>query len=263
MVDMKDLIESSMVSKQNVPVTVFADAEVGLCCVNWLINNYKLDLVSIVTTGENEIYRLAQDSGISSHVFQDDSTYLNYRDSANVSGDLGLLLWWPKIISPRIINSSKFGFINTHPSLLPHNRGKHYNFWALVEECPFGVSLHFVDSGIDCGDLIAQKTIKYTWEDTAETLYLRAIAGMKELFIDTYPFIREKRFSAIPQDLSKGSLHYASELEAASVIDLDQPTTARQLLNLLRARTFRGYPSCSFFDHGVKYEVRIEITKKL
>ena len=184
-------------------------------------------------------------------------------DDTKICSEIGFLLWWPKIISQRLISSLRFGFINTHPSLLPHNRGKHYNFWALVEQSPFGVSLHFVESGIDSGDLVAQKSISYTWEDTAETLYQLAVAGMKELFFESYPLIRKGEISAWSQDLSLGSFHYASELEVASLIDLDQPTTARQLLNQLRARTFKGHPACSFCEDGVQYEVRIEITKKL
>lgn len=243
-------------------ITVFADAEVGLHCTDWLIRNYKLDLANVVTISQNEIYRLAEKNGVDAHVFKDDASYLRLCDNKEAGYDLGLLLWWPKIISPSVIRSTKHGFVNTHPSLLPYNRGKHYNFWALVEQCPFGVSLHLVEKGIDCGDLVAQKSIAYTWEDTGETLYRKAIAGMKELFIDTYPRLREQAFATKAQDLSKGSFHVSSELEAASRIALDEPVTARRLLNLLRARTFEGRPACVFCDNGVEYEVRITITKK-
>jgi methionyl-tRNA formyltransferase len=243
-------------------VAVFADAEVGLHCTQWLIENHKSDLANVVTTSQNEIYRLAESNGVNAHVFKDDASYLQLCDNKEAGHDLGLLLWWPKIISPSIICSTKLGFVNTHPSLLPFNRGKHYNFWALVEQCPFGVSLHLVEKGIDCGDLVAQKNIDYTWEDTGESLYRKAIAGMKELFMDTYPRLREQKFVAKAQDLSKGSFHASSELEAASKIALDETVTARQLLNLLRARTFEGHPACSFCDDGVEYEVRIKITKK-
>ncbi|MCP9830094.1 hypothetical protein KBZ14_04335 [Synechococcus sp. HJ21-Hayes] len=243
-------------------LAVFADAEVGLHCTHWLIKNYKADLGAVVTTGQNEIYRIALRNGLNAHAYTDDASYFQFCDNSKTGCDLGLLLWWPRIISPRIIGSTRLGFVNTHPSLLPFNRGKHYNFWALVEQCPFGVSLHLVEEGIDCGDLIAQRGIDYTWEDTGETLYRKAIAGMKELFIDTYPLIREQKLATKPQVLSKGSIHFSSELEAASRIALDEPTTARQLLNLLRARTFEGHPACSFCDNGVEYEARIEITKK-
>ena len=119
-----------------------------------------------------------------------------------------------------------------------------------------------VEKGIDCGELIAQKSIDYTWEDTGESLYHKAIAGMKELFMDTYRRLRQQKFTTKAQDLSKGSFHFSSELEAASRIALDELVTARQLLNLLRARTFEGHPACSFCDDGVEHEVMIKIIKK-
>ncbi|WP_051411121.1 formyltransferase family protein [Synechococcus sp. CC9616] len=243
-------------------IVVFADAEVGFCCTQWLIDNYKSDLTMVVTTSQNQIFDLAKNNGVSSHVFQDDISYLRSFNVEETLCDIGLLLWWPSIISPSIINSARHGFVNTHPSFLPFNRGKNYNFWALVEECTFGVSIHTVEEGIDCGDIISQKKINYTWEDTGETLYFKAIAGMKELVFDTYPLLRQLRFPRKKQDLSKGSFHFSSELEPASIIALDQPTTPRQLFNVLRARTFQGYPACRFLDNGVEYEVRIDITER-
>ena len=243
-------------------VVVFADSEVGLFCVKWLISTYKADIGAVVTTCHNDIFCLAEDSGIKAHVFQDDKSYLEYIAREGLHADLGLLLWWPKIIRSSVIGSTRIGFINTHPSLLPHNRGKHYNFWALVEQCPFGVSLHIVEEGIDSGDIVAQKEIAYTWEDTGETLYHKAIAGTKQLIVETYPDLRTLVFSSTPQELSKGSIHFSSELEAASRISLDEATTPRRLMNLLRARTFEGHPACSFCDDDVEYEVRITIARK-
>ena len=47
------------------------------------------------------------------------------------------------------------------------------------------------------------------------------------------------------------------------MIDLDREYRARDLLNLLRARTFPGYPACSFVADGTEYEVRVSITRKM
>ena len=243
-------------------LVVFADSEVGFYCCNWLIENYKSDLLHIVTTGINDIYYLAERNGIKAHVYKDDDSYLRFCNEKGLNCILGLLLWWPKIVKPAIINTSRLGFINTHPSLLPFNRGKHYNFWAIVEECPFGVSLHMVEKGIDSGDIVAQSVIEYSWVDTGETLYRKALQATKNLFKETYPQLRTLNFPTIPQDLSKGSLHYSSELENASRLSLDHQITVRDILNLLRARTFEGRPACSFCDDGVEYEVTIQITEK-
>ncbi|MCC6952955.1 MAG: formyl transferase, partial [Deltaproteobacteria bacterium] len=153
------------------------------------------------------------------------------------------------------------GFVNTHPSYLPYNRGKHYNFWALVEQCPFGVTLHFIDGGVDTGDIIAQQEIPYSWEDTGESLYRRAQIAMFELFRETYPHLRSGGITRHKQDLSVGTAHKANELENASRIELDRSYPARDLLNRLRARTFSGHPACWFEVGDEKFEVRIDIRK--
>ena len=55
------------------------------------------------------------------------------------------------------------------------------------------------------------------------------------------------------------SFHFASELLEKQNINLDQPTTARDLLNLLRAKTCDGHMPCYFEDNGVRYYVNIKI----
>lgn len=178
---------------------------------------------------------------------------------ANV--DVALLAWWPRIVSAEILAIPRIGFLNCHPSLLPHNRGKHYNFWALVEEAPFGVSIHWVSERVDAGDVAFQAPIATTWEDTGETLFRKARAAMVELFRASYDRIRAGDIPRIPQDLARGSFHKAAEIDAASRIDLDAAVRSRDLLNLLRARTFEGYPAAWFVDGGERYEVRVDIRK--
>jgi len=175
--------------------------------------------------------------------------------------DLALLAWWPHIVPRDLVVLPRLGFLNCHPSLLPHNRGKHYNFWAIVEEAPFGVSIHWVGERVDGGDVAFQASIATSWEDTGETLFHKARAAMVELFRASYDRIRRGDIPRLPQDLAQGSFHKASELDAASRIDLDANVRARDLLNLLRARTFAGYPAAWFTDGGERYEVRVEIRK--
>lgn len=85
---------------------------------------------------------------------------------------------------------------------------------------------------------------------------------MITLFRDTYPATRELNFQPKSQDLTQGSFHMAAELDTASEVDLEHSYVARDLLNLLRARTFAGHPSCWFRDGEEEFEVRIEIKRK-
>lgn len=180
----------------------------------------------------------------------------------NLQADLGILAWWPYIIKDPILNITRLGILNFHPSYLPYNRGKNYNFWTIVEDTPFGVTLHFISNGVDNGDVAFQSRIEKTWEDTGKTLYEKAQIGIVRLFIENFAIIKSGDIPRIPQDMSKGSYHKASELDFASYIDLEKSYKARDFLNLLRARTFLPYPAAWFKDNNQEYDVRIEIIKR-
>jgi len=241
---------------------LMADGAVGEEIFRWLLDSFLEDLVAVVVTAENTILHDAKKRSVPVCVYESSAQVCHWLSSNSITADYGLLAWWPKIIRMPLLLSAQNGFVNTHPSLLPYNRGKHYNFWALVDESPFGVSLHLVNDGVDTGPIIAQRSIPYSWEDTGETLYRRAMVEMVALFTEVYPQLRRGSVSAVPQDLNMGSYHHSSEIETASKINLEQNYRARDLLNILRARTFPGYPACSFYEHGQEYEVRIEIRKK-
>lgn len=239
-------------------LVLFADGGVGLNIVQYLADNYSQDIALVVTIQKNEIYSELKKKNIPVTVFE---SVENVMSKLSVGVDLGILAWWPKILKSPLLEFPRLGFINTHPSLLPYNRGKHYNFWALVEQVPFGVTLHRVDAGVDTGDIVSQQEIAYDWCDTGESLYFKAQKAMLDLFCETYPVLRKGDFSSRPQNKEVSSFHLSSEIEKASNIDLDAMYRGRDLLNLLRARTFEGYPGCSFEENGKRYEISIVIRK--
>lgn len=241
-------------------IVLFADKFVGLEIAKYIVNNYKNDLCCLVVVGENELYNFAKSENVDCILYEE---YLSFADVVKDKFDLGVLAWWPYLINQQVISSTRLGFINTHPSLLPYNRGRHYNFWAIVEDVPFGVTIHKVDEGVDTGDIVAQEQIEYDWTDNGKSLYEKAQISMVSLFKNIYPRLRMNlnEIISFPQDLSKGSFHYSSELIPASHIKLDELYTARSILNMLRAKTFDGYSGCWFQDDGVRYEVTISIKR--
>jgi methionyl-tRNA formyltransferase len=119
-------------------ILLMCDGDVGEEIAVWLIKKYKNDIGVIVSIGENRIYEFAKSKEIPTIIFESETKLLILLEQLNLSFDLGILAWWPKIVKQPLLNLPEKGFINTHPSMLPHNRGKHYNFWALIEEAPFG-----------------------------------------------------------------------------------------------------------------------------
>lgn len=242
---------------------LLADGSVGTQVLRYLVREYPQDIAAVVTVSGSGLQDIANAAGLRTLVYQTGSDLgRQLKDAAPADGfDLGFMAWWPHIISEDVLDVPRHGFLNMHPSLLPYNRGKHYNFWALVEQCPFGVTIHRADRRIDAGDIVAQRTIAYDWTDTGETLYYKAQSTIFALFKEIYADLRTGEFDMVPQDISAGSFHHACELEQASLIELDTAYRARDLLNLLRARTFSGYSACQFIDKGKRYEVRIDIKR--
>jgi methionyl-tRNA formyltransferase len=174
--------------------------------------------------------------------------------------ELCVLAWWPYILKSDVLAVPRIGCLNFHPSLLPHGRGKAPNFWSLVKRAPFGVTIHWVDDGIDSGDIAFQREIPVSWEDTGKTLYNKSRDALVELFEEHWPDIRAGNISRTSQT-EQTICHFQRELEDVSRIDLEGSYTGRDLLNLLRARTFEPHPGAWFEDHGRRYEIRISISQ--
>lgn len=218
-------------------ITVLYDGRVGLEIADYLWENYKDDLHSFT---------------LDDYSFEELKQFSPY--------DFIILAWWPRIVPPEVLGLATRGVVNTHNSLLPFNRGKHPNFWSLVEGTPYGVTLHLATNKVDSGDVLAQQKIPTDWTDTGGTLYARGLDAIIELFRYAWPAIRNGTATRRPQGPGPVA-HSACELEDASEIQIDGVYSARRLLNLLRARTFPGQPACWFVDGGETYEVRVNISK--
>lgn len=189
----------------------------------------------------------------------------NDRLAAILSGyqlELGICAWWPHLLSNKAIAAARLGFLNLHPSLLPYNRGKNPNFWSIVEETPAGVTIHWLDDGVDSGAIAFQSGLETTWEDTGGSLYDKAQKAIVDLFVKHWPQIRAGTVPRAAQDDDRATAHRASEMDAISRIELGRSYHARDLLNLMRARTFPPYPAVRFEDGGREFEIRVEIKER-
>ena len=90
---------------------------------------------------------------------------VNHPDSINeikkLKPDLMISLAGNEIFKKEFINIPPKGCLNLHTALLPKYRGLMPTFWALKNDEEYtGVSVFFVDEGIDSGDIIIQKRLK-------------------------------------------------------------------------------------------------------
>lgn len=160
-----------------------------------------------------------------------------------------------------ILAAPKNGAVNLHPALLPYNRGAHPNVWSIVDGTPAGVTLHFIDEGIDTGDIIAQREVPSQVTDTGASLYARLEEAALALFMETWPAIYANALRGRPQS-SGGTFHPVAGLERIDRIKPDQVMAAGDLINILRARTFPPYKG-AYLDLGDRrVYLRLELVEE-
>lgn len=178
---------------------------------------------------------------------------------AKLSPDLGLSVYYGYILRPSVLELFPRGVLNLHPALLPFNRGAHPNVWSIIEETPAGVTLHFMDEGVDTGDIVMQKPVAVDPCDTGGSLYAKLEEAAIGLFEEAWPQVRRGAFSRQAQAKHEGTFHRVSDLQLVDRIDLERSYRAKDLLNLLRARTFPPYRGAYFEVDGRRIYVRVEL----
>jgi methionyl-tRNA formyltransferase len=174
--------------------------------------------------------------------------------------DMMFLLWFPTIVKKHIIDAVKIGIVNTHSSYLPWNRGRHPYYWSFVENTPIGVTLHFIDKFIDRGTILFQQEIKKTIDMSGKKLYNMINREMISFFKRHYKDILNNNYVVKQQDNTNCSFHLAKDLEVHSCIDLEKMYKAKDLINIIRARTFGKGKKASYFMHnGKRYNLNISI----
>jgi methionyl-tRNA formyltransferase len=114
------------------------------------------------------------------------------------------------IIPKRITDEFKGRAINLHISYLPYNRGSDPNLWSFIEDTPKGVTIHYVDEGLDTGDIIFQEEVTYTKTDTLSSTYNRLAETIEKLFMGNWENIKKGNVTPIKQS-GKGSYHKSKD----------------------------------------------------
>lgn len=100
--------------------------------------------------------------------------------------DLIVLAGWMRILSADFVNKFPKKIINIHPSLLPKHPGMDLDVHKAVldnNEKESGMTIHYVDEGVDTGEIILQKSVPIEPGETPESLK----AKVQELEKRWYP----------------------------------------------------------------------------
>ena len=158
--------------------------------------------------------------------------------------DILFLFYYRDMVKKEVLDVPPRGCLNLHGSLLPRYRGRCPINWVLVNgESETGVTLHYMTPRPDDGDIVGQRRIPITDDDTALSLHHKAVVVASTLLDDLLPGIIDGSAPRMVQDKSQAS-YFGGRRPADGEIDWNQP--AATVRNLVRAVT-RPYPGA--FSH--------------
>lgn len=175
-----------------------------------------VDDVIVFTRKENErfpyyecdyIVNLCKERNIKFYLDKKVSSRDTYKKIIDFSPDIILVATFHQKIPKNIIELSKKGAINIHPSLLPKYRGPTPTHWTIINgEEKAGITFHFIDKEFDKGDILFQKEVSIgDLTDGELRRRLAVLAGeVIEEFLSNFV---NGRLKPHPQKAEEGSYH--------------------------------------------------------
>ena len=147
--------------------------------------------------------------------------------------DLVILAFVTDIIPEALLDIPSIGTICYHPSLLPRHRGASGINWAVIQgDTRTGLTILWVDKGIDTGPILLQKAIDITPEDTTGSLYFNSLFPLGvEAIVEAVDLIKSGKAPKIPQDDSLASYEPPCD-DTVAAVDWSKP--ASDVYNLVR-----------------------------
>ena len=175
-----------------------------------------------------------------------------FRDQLVATGaDAIIVVGYGRIIPQWMIDLPRLGNLNLHASLLPKYRGAAPIQWAIANgESVTGVTTMRIDAGLDTGDILMQREISISAEDTAETLGPRLASIGADLMVETLRGLETGQVRPTPQDHSRATLAPILKKEDGR---MDFSRSAKDLFNRLRG--FQPWPGAFTMFKGKTLQV--------
>lgn len=145
--------------------------------------------------------------------------------------DLGVAVAYGRLLKKEVLSLPRLGFLNVHFSLLPKYRGAAPVQRALMNgETVTGVTVFWLDEGMDTGPVYAAREVAVLPSDDARTLFEKAAAAGQELLAECLKRIAAGEIVKTPQS---GAASRAPRIEIEdSFLDFSGPAAAA--VNLVR-----------------------------
>lgn len=167
--------------------------------------------------------------------------------------DLIVSVMYTELIPQEIIDIPKRGIINHHPSLLPAYRGPHPVNWAVINgETKTGLTVHYMNAGVDTGDMILQMEVPIQLEDSITSVSQKIMALVPDAAIEVVRQIENGCAKTTPQ-IEDASSYYPRRTEKDDIVDWSRP--AKQIYDLIRG-LYVPLPGAISWLNGVKIVLR-------
>ena len=147
--------------------------------------------------------------------------------------DLVMLAFVTDIIPRRLLDVPSLGTICYHPSLLPRHCGASAINWAIIMgDTRTGLTIFWVDKGIDTGPILLQKEVEIAPNETTGSLYFNTLFPMGvHAMVEAVELIKKGRAPRIPQDYSKATYEPPCDDKVAA---LDFERKIKDVYNFIR-----------------------------
>lgn len=184
---------------------------------------------------DDVLIRMAKERNIPVHISPNVNSdeYIGTID--RYRADLFVSMSFNQIFEAKTFNLPRMKTINCHAGKLPYYRGRNNLNWVLInDEKEFGITVHYVDEGIDTGDIILQKVYPITDEDDYGTLLERAYTGCADILYEAIKLIQESKVDTIKQDsIDPVGLYCGIRQEGDEIINWN--SSSRAIFNFVRA----------------------------
>lgn len=149
--------------------------------------------------------------------------------------DLFVSMSFNQIFKNEFINLPPLKAINCHAGNLPFYRGRNILNWVLInDEKEFGITVHYIDEGIDTGDIILRRTYPIDDNDNYSSLLKIAYIECAEILYDAIKLIQNKSVSIIKQKTIHPVGLYCTQRKQGDEI-IDWNWSSRMIFNFVRA----------------------------
>lgn len=195
--------------EKELEIVFMGTPEFAVPVLQGLIDNYKIR--AVVTQPDrpgnhgqinvSPIKKLASEHAIL--VLQPEHIKEEYQEIVNLNPDLIITCAYGQIIPRQLLEAPRLGCINVHASLLPKLRGGAPIHKAIIEgHSKTGITIMYMNTKMDEGDIITQREIPILDTDTASSLHDKLSVLGKDLLLETLPSIIDGTNSRTPQDSS-------------------------------------------------------------